>query len=468
MLIQGKEYELEELISLIQSKIEEKENEVSTFLDYENKYNGIYDILDKTKYKSSKANNKLVHNFAKKIVDDFTSFFMGFNVTITTTKGNDNNAIADLLNETNFLNLLYILSRDSAIFGISYMGCFLDEEGDLKLLRIHPSNVILQQNMFNQSLYAIIWSEETDYLTGDTIKNIYMYNDEEILEFIEIDGKMELKEDGQRENKFGKIPVIKFQNNFDESSEIRDIITLIDAYNLLQSISLDEFEELKKAYLVFKNVVLDDITYENMNEANIITIMEEAGIPASVSYLTKNADNSSLETTLKRIREDIHSISGIPDFGSASFSESRIIGIQAKLQGILNKTKTKENLYITSIKYFFKLVSFYLQFKFNTEVDVNDIIITFHRPLFSNLQEEVETAILMKSLGMISADTILNNLSIINNSQVEIEKYLQEMKEKPILYSLTETTEETTEEIDDTTEVVADNGEIIQETIDNM
>ena len=48
------------------------------------------------------------------------------------------------------------------------------------------------------------------------------------------------------------MPIIEFPNNKQRRGDFRKVLTLIDAYNLAQSLTVDDMQDLTDAFLVLK------------------------------------------------------------------------------------------------------------------------------------------------------------------------------------------------------------------------
>ena len=387
-------------------------------------YNGDYAILKKEKKQIEKANNKLVHNFAKVIIRNSNAYFLGDKIVFSYPNHNINKILQDIINESNIMNHMIELTTNACKFGVSYLLAYINPKNELKFISLNPANVILHKNIFGQSMYAITLAEQYDFINDK--KDIYItyYTKEVVCEFVikEEVGKIETLD--VRLNKLGRIPVIEFKNNIDSKNDIEDVLSLIDAYNLIQSNKIDDNVELRHSILHINNVVPGEEFYKNLREYNIIATKdgnEERKV--DIKYLTKTPDTGA-DAILDRLNKDIFTIAGIPDFSNMDFTGGdTIIAIKSKLYPLISKTKEKEELFISSFKYLFQLLEKYISIKYSINFSYKLVEITFVRPNFTNISEELDNAQKMKKLELISDETILNNLSVIKNTDEEKERY---------------------------------------------
>lgn len=420
--------ELQDIMNLVQDKITNHYSKQSKYKEAERIYNGGFNILNKQRKKTEKANSKLVHNFVKVIIRNSNAYFLGEKVSFNYPNPVVNKVLQEIIKESNLNNYLIELATNTSKFTLAYLLTYIDSNNNLKFIPLHPSNVILHKNVFGQSMYAIILAEEYDFIRDKTDKYITYYTKEMICEFVirEDYGKMEVLD--IRPNKLGKIPVVEFKNNTAGTNEIDDVIGLIDAYNLIQSNRLDDNIELRHSILHINNVNPDTNFFENLSDYNLMVTKDGNNEKkAEIKYLTKSPDTGA-EVLLERINRDIFTIAGIPDFSNMDFTGGdTIIAIRSKLYPLMSKTKEKEELFISSFRYMFSLIEKYISIKYSVNFNAKDVEITFVRPNFTNIGEELDNAKKLKDLGIVSDDTILNSISIIKDVEEEKEKYAKQI-----------------------------------------
>jgi len=420
--------ELKDVIALIEDKLSNHRHKQQYFRKLDRLYDGEYDILKKEKKKIEKANNQLVHNFAKVIIRNSNAYFLGDKIVFSYPNPNVNKILQDIIGESNLMNHLLELTTNACKFGVSYLLAYINPLNELKFISLNPANVILHKNIFGQSQYAITLAEQYDFITDK--KDIYItyYTKEMICEFIIKDGSEKLETMDVRPNKLGRIPVIEFKNNIDSKNDIEDVLSLINAYNLIQSNKIDDNEELRHSILHMNNVIPGEEFYKSLREYNVIATKDgNEGKKVDIKYLTKTPDIGA-EAILDRLNRDIFTIAGIPDFANLDFTGGdTIIAIKSKLYPLISKTKEKEELFISSFRYLFQLLEKYISIRYSINFSYKLVEITFVRPNFTNISEELDNAQKMKGLDLISDDTILNNLSIIKNTEEEKEKYQKQI-----------------------------------------
>lgn len=425
--------DIEQIRNIILSKINTNNSRIAYFNKKFDYFNGKYDILNKKKYKIDKTNTKMVNNFAIPIVENATSYFLGQGIKFTTKNPQKDDILNEVITESNLKNNINKIARDSEIYGVSYLLAYYSEAGELKFVYLNPGNVILHKNFLGQSVYGITIMSQIDFETEEEILYITFYTKDKIYDF-EMGEEENLKLIEERDNLFApKIPIIEFGNDIDYKSALTNsIISKIEAYNLIQSNRIDANCDLRHSLLALSNVNTDPEFLATLKDANILLLKDKEEKKADAKYITKTAAGSEEESLLNRIKNDIFTEAKVPDFQNFDLTgRDTIIAIQAKLEPLCSKIKIKEEIFIYSFIYLFKIIEKYVQIKYGIEFSYREIQVIFNRTKFTNITEELANAKIMIDTGIYSTSTILDNVSIIKNSKEEIEKKKSETIENP-------------------------------------
>ena len=118
---------------------------------------------------------------------------------------------------------------------------------------------------------------------------------------------------------FKAVPVIEYRNNEERQGDFEQAISLIDAYNLLQSDRLNDKEAFVDAILVILGFDLKDGDGERLAKERLLINTNAPG-ESSVSYLTKTMDESSVAILRDSLLEDIHKVTYVPNMNDKNFS----------------------------------------------------------------------------------------------------------------------------------------------------
>ena len=75
---------------------------------------------------------------------------------------------------------------------------------------------------------------------------------------------------------FGLVPVVEYKNNEQCLGDYEQVISLIDAYDKLESDSLNDFEQFTDAYLILKGVAADEEELASMRQNRVLLMDEDS------------------------------------------------------------------------------------------------------------------------------------------------------------------------------------------------
>ena len=279
------------------------------------------------------TNNKLCHNFMKKLTRQKIGYMLGKPFTLSANKQDDQRAeqMFTLVKEyfgKDFFKLIKNVGRDSIVKGIGWIHVYYNEEGKLKFMRCAPEEIIpLWADSDHTELDAVIrkYTVEqyiqgqkkmlkfVDYYTKDGVYH-YKYNDGGMLVSDEDKGALSanfsLKSVGRdgKEQEIGvswaKIPFIPFKYDPDEQSLLVRVKSLIDDYDKKTSGIADNVDDFPNSTTVVKNY--DGASKEefvhNKNQYRTIFVQGDGDARAMETPL----NIEEVDKHLQRLREDIY------------------------------------------------------------------------------------------------------------------------------------------------------------------
>lgn len=378
-------------------------------------YIGNHDILNHRMNNSKVPNNRLVNNIAKYITDTATGYFIGMPVAYSSMEEDymyEMQAIYDYNDEQDH-NLE--LAKNISIYGSSFEMLYLDEESHIRIICINPADLIMIRDLsYKGTLGAIriVWSEDAK---GKPYRKIEFYTDTEIKYYDLKDNKIYFK--GAFDHYFGAVPVVEYVNNEERLGDFEGVITLIDAYNKVQSNTANTFQYNDEAIL--KVVNLGSATNEDiaqMKEDGAI-ILNDGG---DIGWALKTLDDTALENYKKRLRDDIHIFSNVPNMADENFGTNLSgVAVSYKLWGLEQITAIKERKFKKGLLLRMKLMTNILNIK-GGNYKYKDIEITFRRNKPQNLLETAQIVSMLS--GELSRETRLKMLPQVEDPVAEIEK----------------------------------------------
>lgn len=433
IVVMNKNSELTENIisTLIKNSIQYQKNRYNKLQSY---YAGEHDILNRTYSDTSKPNNRIVNNFASYIVDINVGYFAGIPITYMTDDIKYYESLINIMRDNQEFDENTELDKQCNIKGHAFELHWIDDNGNIKYKYLKPDNVIMiYSSDINQTpLYAIRWFDDVDLLTNEkTIRKVFVYDDEFVYEYEmpiqnTIDGISDsaLSRTNMYPHMLGELPIIEFLNNEERTGTFEDVVSLIDAYNILTSDSINDVEYFNDAYLVIKNLsATDDDDIQDMKNNRVMKLDGDG----SAEWLTKSINDNYLQNIKDRIESDIHKFSKTPNLVSDEFvSNLSGTAIRYKVWGLEQASSNKERKWLKSLNKRVRILTHYLNVKGHS-FDYNNVSIVFNRNLPQNITELGQMVSQLR--GSVSTETLLAQIPFVDNTNLEIKRLEEERKQ---------------------------------------
>lgn len=410
-----------------------KHNEISKEMkkkkDY---YLGNHEITErKLLEKVEGPDNKVIINHAKDITDTATGYFLGSPIKYTTTADTDIEKLIDAFSKAGTDENDYDNALDMSIYGVAYEYIYAKEDStELDLKSLEPENtfIVYDDSIEQKPLFAVYYYTRHDEKSKETYYHVDIFTKSYIYEFL-INGDKVTKS-SPTPHFMGDIPVIEYQNNKYRIGDFEQQISLVDAYNKVMSTRVNDKEQFVDAILALYGVRLGE-NIEKTKEA--ITLLKEDKLlelpaDARAEYIVRTLDETGAETLKQSIKQDIYSISHVPNLTDENFSgNSSGVALEMKLIGLEMLTKTKERYFRKALKK--RLEIFCIRLGFNDILnDIEFITPKFSRGLPKNLLELSQIVANLK--GIVSSEQLLSLLPFVEDPQAEIEKVLEENQQR--------------------------------------
>lgn len=401
---------------------------LSRLYDY---YNGQHDILGRI-LDDEVPNYKIVANHAEYITTINVGYMHGAPVSYS---GAGQDIIKELFQEIEEESHNADLGTDISIFGRGYELLFMNDNDkpypELAVLSPFGTDVVCDTTVKHKSMFAFTYTPETDIndkITGYRIEVYYRgFTDTYYCSNLRQPESYQFR--GRSEHFFGKVPVTEYRNGKDGRGDFEGVISLIDAYNLLQSDRLNDKEQLMDALLAIENGSLgDDITERSETAAFIRKerILElDAG--GRAYWVQKVLNEQQVEVLKKAIKDDIHEFSKTPCLTDENFvGNSSGVAMKYKLIGLEDHGKTKERYFKRGLKRRLRMLEhiFYIM---AVPFKASDITATMKRTLPAD--DETLAKIAGETEGLISWESRVRRYDPDINVEDERSKLLKEKKE---------------------------------------
>lgn len=398
------------------------------------------DIKNRQMNDPAKPNNKIASPYAAYIVDTVQGFFMGKPIAYSSEIEDLMTSIQDIHDKNHETAHNSKMAKELSITGVGYELIYMNEDKQIKIALLNPEEVFMvyDNSIEQHPLAAIRTYPVKDYVTDDVVYRVEKYTETAIY-YGTIAGD-ELSWEEEELHYFKNVPIIQYLNNDEATGDFEKIIDLVNAYDLAVSDTSNNLEYFADAYLVLSG--LEGTEPEDVAEMteNRIMILGEGG---KAEWLVKGAQNMEVEQYKDRLKEDIHTLSSIPNLGDEGFGNSASgESLKYKLFGLENLVSIKERNFTHGIERRLELVSNILNLK-GGSYDPNFITLTYTRNIPSNLTTTVEAV--EKLSGLISKETLLSLLPFVEDPAYEMEKI--EKEKEDTMYQEVFTTEEPTEAV---------------------
>lgn len=376
---------------------------------------------------SSNSNYKVAHGFAATIVDTHVGYFMGSPVHYNST---DENAAAAMQligdrNDEESQNLR--LAQDSSIYGFAHEIMYIDAAKNVRFKDIDPrkSFVIYENNLDQEPLYFVRFykSETNILLTEKWVVEVLDSKNKRIYETVGgLLGNLNFKSESP--HGFTKTPIAVYNNNRYRTGDFEKVIPMIDAYDSIASNTLNDLENFADAYLVFKNVDIEEEDMVAMRESKTISFTDVDGT-AEVSWLTKDVlEGGSWNGAQAKLEQQIFTMTGTPQFTDENFAgNSSGVALKYKTLPLEQKAASKEREFRRGLQRRIELINDVVDILLS-DMTYLDIEITFKRTLPIDILGEMQAV--GAGHGLVPQETLLGQVSFIDDPAEEVRKLKEE------------------------------------------
>lgn len=396
-------------------------------------YEGGHPICDREK-RSVLANNRLVCNHAKYISDTCVGYFAGNPVKYS---GDGLEPLLELLRAADSDTQDIDIAQKASIFGTAYEFIYTDEDGQPRLYSPDPRQafVIYDDTVQQKPVAGVYYYKLHDSVTDrDTGYSVYLCTASMITHFLTDTGFTPKLPDENRPHGMDGVPLIEIYNNSTCGSDFEPVLSLIDAYNVLQSDRVNDKEQFVEAILLIKGATLGDSndekseSYKALRENGLL----ELDADSSAEWLTRQFDENSVEVLRKSLEQDIHKFANVPCMSDESFGGNASgVAMRYKLLGFEQITKIKERYFREGLKERLRLLCSWLDTTGKAHIDSRDISIQFTRALPVN---ETEVAQLVSELrDLVPLKTLLGLLPFVDDPEAAAEEIREQQNNFPNL-----------------------------------
>ena len=375
-------------------------------------------------------------NMAKYIIDVATSYAFGNPIKYTT----DNQNALKILDRLKYIHKNCCIAEvdfqqggDMATFGVSYQLVMalagtgkIEDRILFKHLNPLQTFYVVDNTILENPICAVYFYEYVEARVKKT--KIYVYDAENLTI---LDGsENNLAIESSDPHNMGAIPVIQCLNNDDAFSDIYCITDLLDSLSLAVSNSTDNLQSIANAILAVSGGTLNKEQLELINKEKTMNLPQGC----SAQWVIKNVDPTAEQQQVDNLLNFIFQIAQVPDLTDDAFAGNQSgVAMQYKLWGLDQLWVTKTTKYKKAIVQRLKILMHLLQYQFTSTVQMLDEInITFDKNLPRDNSAEYTMVNTLKDV--VSKRTLLENISIVDDVEKEIQALDEEAEKNADLY----------------------------------
>ena len=366
-------------------------------------------------------NHKLNNDFFSEIVDFKTGYFagnpIGYSYSETEESKEDTSDAGDTLSEmeeahklatkqitdfvvrSNMFDIDMECTKYAAICGYAGRLFFIDPDGEERVMVVPPNECIILSKTrdITHPTYGVRYYTVQD-ISDNKIVKVEFYDSTGIY-YYEGGSSSDLHLVKQEINLFDGCPLQGIPNNLELKGDAEKVLTLIDAYDRALSDNSNEADAFANAYMVFKNVHMDEESRKAAQAAGSIEIQSNGVSDADVGFLTKNINDTFIEHHLDRLEENIYRFSKTPNMSDETFGSASGVSLKFKLTGLETKCGMFEAKMISAGTYMFTLLAKAWEKK-TIKVDPLQVVMDFRRNFPVDVQSEAQNVQALIAAGV--------------------------------------------------------------------
>lgn len=376
---------------------------------------------------TSKPNNKIANAYASYITDTLVGYFLGKPVVYSSANENALQDLQMIFEYNDEADENTELAKNASIYGIAYERLYIDTDGNVRFKAMKPTECIpvYDDTIENNLLYFIRYYEDYDFINEEVFYGVELITKEFVNYYRANITLTNLALIDEVPHYFNMVPVAIYRNNEEEVGDFERVISLIDAYDKLESDSLNDFEYFVDAYLALYGFTAEPEEIIDMKQKRVL-LMDEG---TSAEWLTKNTADAHIENMKSRLDNDIHKFSFCPNMSDENFaSNASGVSIKYKLLNTENLVSIKERKFKRGLQQRIELLAA-INALTHTSFDYREIEFTFTRNIPANTTDIAE--MINKLSDVVSKETLLAQLPFIDDVQSELERIEQEKETNP-------------------------------------
>ncbi|OAJ75304.1 portal protein [Brevibacillus sp. SKDU10] len=386
------------------------------------------------------ANNKLVHNFARKLADQKVGYLLSKPMSVQTNNNRYQTLLGEYIGKA-FLRTLKNVGKESINKGKAWLQVYYNEAGKLSFKRIPSEEVIpMWRDSEHTELDAVIRVYEVEAYEGKEkklIKRVEYWDTQGVKRYV-YDGQLipdvEIGDEGSHfvvmsgaGKELGlnweRVPFICFKYNDEEIPLIKFIQSLIDDYDYRKSDNANNLEDMPNSIYVLRNydgTNLGEFRY-NLAAYRAVKVTDDGG----VETISLPIDTEAFRTHMEMNRKDIYEFGRGVDTQSNNFGNDpsgiALKFLYADLDMDANMLETEFQASMEHLRWF---IDQHISNTGGGDFSDETVEFIFNRDILINETDAITNA--KDSVGILSNETIVANHPWTTNAQEELARRKRE------------------------------------------
>ena len=323
------------------------------------------------------------------------------------------------------------LASDASIYGRGVCICYADEGGKPRCATLSPKEafVVYDDTVEHRPLFGVHWLEQADENGRRSGVSVHVHSAGET--FVFSGRSLSALNDAPQctPHFFGGVPVVEFWNNAQETGDFEPVLSLIEAYDMLQSDRVNDKQQFTDAVLLLTGCTLEGgDPADTRSPAQKLLEEKMLSLPdsdAKAEWLVKQCDESGSELLREALRSDIHKMSMVPDLTDVHFAANASgVAMRYKLLGLEQLTSIKERWFREGLRARLRLFAHFMGVLAAGQLNAEAVIMIFTRSLPVN---ESEAAAMVQQLdGLVPRRILLTQLPFVEDVDAAMEELRQE------------------------------------------
>lgn len=396
------------------------------------------------------SNQKLKHNFVKKLVDQKIGYLLSNEPTLS-TKIDDYTEELNALFDYKFLKKFKSAGREAINKGIAYLHPYIDEEGKLQFMRFNSEEIIPFWKDREENLVESFIRVYTEMRVIDKRKQqvkCVEYHWSGGIQYFTLGAGVRLVPDDLRgieqthhftideePRLWERVPLIPIRYNEFEEPLLESIKSLVDNYNSQASTHADVLLDIPNIILKLKNYGGTNLAQflQEINRYRVIKLDDDG----DVDSLKNDVATDSVEKELERERKAIYEFGrGVDTTDDESLGNASGVALKFRYTDLDLDCNDFENELQASLEQIFWFMSHYLLITTGKDYTEEPVNFTFNRAVIINETEIVTMA--KDSVGILDDQTIRENHPWYHDEVEErLEKEQEELMDQADNYDTT-------------------------------